>query len=434
MPEGQLLETLPSLSLLSTPTITPPALAIITPISTLTPIPTYLPSSTSETWPNSPAGLYGLMRDGTVYHFYPRQGDQLVYEQRQAWSGEGSPGRSLYMQFAHSADRLAYWTIGLPGKLWVSDLTIKKPALIFTDTRRLYPVDYASYPDELINLQWSPDDLHLMVNVQERPELSLIYDLRSHILEKWPYLCNQVAMSPRSGRLATWCASTTTTPGYAVVEWGGEIWFSDAAPTPLLTGQHEGNIQTWAWSADGGQIAYFDPTDGYLYIANAKAKVRLKSKTASAYWLAASGFKFGATAIEPPSSPLAWSEDQSRLVIYAIGDEKHQCPSVYQQAVGSVVKKVPCWQVIDARNGESLWSTSDVVAQALPAGLAAELTPSDFFFPSLSPDGHLLAISFFNLEYSRWVYIIDMDTKTIIDDYDFMYDQMRWGSSTPAYP
>jgi hypothetical protein len=360
-------------------------------------------------------GVYIFNRD-CCYGFWTFQGEVF-----------GRPP-GLYMEFAHFADRVAYWSQGVKvAGLWLSDLAMESPTELFTNTQALYPdYDVAHYPYELIDLDWSADDQHLMVDVEENKELNLIYHVQTGTLEPWPYTCNQLALSPRSGRLATWCSPNDGEKGYAIVEWGGEIWYSQAEPEHELAQEGEDRVQFWGWSSDGEQIAYFDPADpqGHLYIADAQGKVRLKLFTGGAYWL---GVEAGSNLgfLTPPSPPIQWSYDSSRLVVYAFGDQDHLCP-VLQSESGKIFQE-PCWQVIDASSGEVIWTVMEWLRESAPPWALTSMDPYYISFPAISPDGQYLAIGDFIYADGRGVDIVDLNTHKITPLFENYVDNMRWG-------
>jgi hypothetical protein len=224
----------------------------------------------------------------------------------------------------------------------------------------------------------------------------MIYHLQTGALEKWPWHCDRVALSPRTQRLATWCSSTTGEARFAVMEWGGEIWHSDAAPTTEIVHGLKLSldkwiidwIQTWAWSADGQQVAYFDPTDpaGYLYIANSTG-VRLKILPGAVRDLGEKDLVF--------PDDLQWSQDGRRLLVLAYSSTEHTCPRVGGIAEDKP-RESPCRQVVDTQTGEVLWSFGDSFEQiaALMHLYDAERAVAGTGGPAtISPDGNIVVFT-----------------------------------------
>ncbi len=334
-----------------------------------------------------------------------------------------SPAHALLLTYAHFADLVAYWTDDTPRQLWISDLDYQRPQSIYTDVAGKYPVKNPSYTDHQLRLLWSPDDRHLIVDAPTGSVPDLIYHIQNGKLEEWPWECDRVALSPRTGRLATWCPSTTSQSHYAVMEWGGEIWYSDVAPTTeIVRGVKlsppkwiEALVQPWAWSADGQHIAYFDPTDAdmYLHIAGASGE-RLT--------VLPGGYRGETFLVE-----LEWSQDGRRLLVEAYGTVGHSCPRYRPPAPSSESEEAPCWQVLDTETGTVLWTLSDSAAGIMsllgqPAdGIVAWHSPSAV----ISPDGKLVALTLSaGAVDSRYVVNIETGQIKIIPP---PVGAMRWG-------
>lgn len=338
-----------------------------------------------------------------------------------------SPAHALLLTFANTKDLVAYWTDSASGQLWISDLAYQEPRLIFSDEANDYRVKDPPNLDYKVKLTWSPDDLHLIVDVPSGSTPDLIYDLQTEVLEPWPWECDQIAFSPRTEHFATWCSSTSGEARYAVMEWGGEIWYSEQPPADklvrgvkLLPPQWiETLLQTWAWSADGQQIAYFDPADfkGYLHIVDASGK-HLK--------VLPGGVKQAGEITAP--ADLQWSQDGQRLLVHAYGSKSHPCP-LYRSPVSpnSVASNAPCWQVLDTATGNILWTLLDS-AEGL---MATQSEPADAIvdwkslMATISPDGKLVALTLTSrpIEYG---YVINIDTGEI-KDAPAPVNTMRWG-------
>jgi hypothetical protein len=381
----------------------------------VTPTPSPKASQTPEKTTNSSVinvteGVYIFYSFAESFSFWPIMGKET------GWALAAD-----YLGFANFADHMAYWSSIEPRELWVSDLALKNRKRLFTDTQ-------SKYKSMSIYLTWSPDDLHLMVNVEENKELNLIYHVQTGVLEPWPYTCDRVALSPRSERLATWCGSINKEKGYAIIEWGGEIWYSLAGPEHELVRRGEDLAQFWAWSSDGEQIAYFDPNDiqGYLYIADSQGKVRLKTLPGSAYWLAVKA-GWSLLQVYPYSPALQWSYDSSRLSVYAIGDDTNPCP-IFERDSGEVLHGAPCWKVIDSLSGGIIWTITDTLDKIAALYFLTRIGPIDFLYPSISADGRFLALCYCNNEDdNRGTYVINLDTKEIKLLFENYADNIRWG-------
>lgn len=180
-----------------------------------------------------------------------------------------------------------------------------------------------------IILEWSQDDLHLFISSINLVEEKFVYHLESDVLEPWPYECNRLAISPSSQQVSTWCFPTSDGDEIAVMEWGGEIWFSDEEPEDLIVEQHDVPVKPWSWSADGKSIGYFDPADpeGYFYITDQFGEQKLKALPGSAYWL---GDKVPRSqSIRFPL--IQWSKHGDRIILFANGNPDDPCFPWYPQ-------------------------------------------------------------------------------------------------------
>lgn len=97
--------------------------------------------------------------------------------------------------FANFANRVSYWTDTSPGQWWVSDLDLQQPRLLFADTA-------GTLSSENIGFLWSPDDLHVILEVEGASVPGRIYHIQTKVQEEWPWKCDRAATSPRTGRLA----------------------------------------------------------------------------------------------------------------------------------------------------------------------------------------------------------------------------------------
>ncbi|MBW8011590.1 MAG: hypothetical protein FVQ83_10180 [Chloroflexi bacterium] len=438
-----LLPSLITIFALTLASCSPPQGAGHTPTTTSTPSPS--PSSTPPTPPNittpgyvltnteKSTGVYGFLNN-VAYYFRLRVGNvigshlpvELLDSGDDNDPSLGNPNDAFEFAFSNYADLIAFWTSGQPGELWLSDLANNDPRLVFIDSEMVCPYDVNYSPGEMIDMRWTFNDMHLFINVVDDPTLNMIYHLQNDTIEAWPYNCDRVAMSSRSGRLATWCVSNSSEESFAILEWGGEIWFSEASPLQEIVRLRPDQYQIWAWSSDGEQLAYFDPADpeGYLYIANVDGEIRLQIIPGAAYWTT-NILDNRRRLVEPPSPPIQWSQDNSRLVIFAHPDQSHQCPTLYLP-YGEIHERVPCWQVIDTSTGEVIWTISDSINGLLSSEMSiTEVGPYNFEFPTISPDGQLLVIQgWIN---RRQLNTIDLQTNEVTNWFDIMYTYMRWG-------
>ncbi len=341
---------------------------------------------------------------------------------------QNGPAQGYDLSFSNHSNLMAYWPLGYPSELFISDLSNQIQHLIFTDIDQAYGIG----DRDDVRLMWSSDDMHLIVDVKNGVELDFIYHLQTGMVEVWPYDCDRIALSPKSGKMTTWCASITEATKFAVLEWGGEIWYSQEPPAnelvrrkvpPVRLGQEEKPL-VWGWSPSGEKIAFYDPEDllGNLYIANANGDIQI-SIPGKAYWLVEND-PVGL----PPYNSIQWSFSENRLLIYGAGDENHSCPQWINIFDESPVKKsVPCWQVIDVSNGETLWTVSDSVDGIVYPADISFAQNLIFNNASLSPDGNYLAL-FSHVGGANNLNIIDIESHKVLRGWDFYVQSMRWGN------
>lgn len=415
----------------SEPSVTP-----IAPTPTLTTVPrptttATLPSTTTPTLAAAPLSASLTATPGTAHYgvfqtvcfspaacvyesLAPNPGGTYLPSFRFSSQEGGATTFAKYISafsFAHFANRLAYWTGSVPSELWVADIDYRHPERVYIDNGG----QYAHIPDgEGIVLNWSPDDLHLMVEVSDHSAPDLIYDIQTGLVETWPWECDRVGISPRSKRLATWCLSAKGESRYAIMEWGGDIWYSDQAPTSeivrgarLSPGRYRAWLRPWAWSADGEQVAFFDPADqsGSLHVFNA-SRERLRILPGSVVGLGSTEF--------PLPKAIQWSQDGQYLLANAYGHANHPCVQ-YPGATS----EAPCWQVIYVVQGSVAWTLAD---SAKTFGDIADWTP---IHAAISPDGKLVAITFAKPPSDTGV-VINIATEAL-SGIDAPVNAMRWG-------
>ncbi len=342
---------------------------------------------------------------------------------------QAGPAQGYDLAFSNHSNLMAYWTVGQPGKLFISDLSNQIQYLVFTDTSQGYANGNRA-PE--IRLIWSPDDTHLIVDEKNGVELDFIYHLKTGVIEPWPYDCDRIARSPKSGKMATWCILTTDATKFAVLEWGGEVWYSQEPPAdelvrrtvpPVRLGLEEKPL-VWGWSPSGEKIAFYDPDDplGNLYIADADGDIQL-SIPGKAYWLVDND-----PAGLPPYDPIRWSFSENRILIYGAGEENLNCPpwkNIFDE--NPEAKPVSCWQVIDASNGETVWTISDSLEGIFYGSDVSFAQNFTFRNASLSPDGKYLAL-FSYVSGAKNLNIIDLDSHKVLRGWDFDVPLMRWSN------
>lgn len=391
--------------------ITPTAKATVVPQLSSTPVALATPTTTQSV-------LYQMVcfsPASCVYESVALNSDG-AYVPRFHFSSDESgpthfPGYISVFAFGHFANQIAYWVDDSLGQLWLADLDYQRSHLIFSDEKGQYT---HITEGEALNLYWSPDDTHLIVEVSDHSAPDLIYHLQAGLLKQWPWECDRIALSPRSKQFATWCLSSDGQTRYAVIEWGGEIWYSDQAPATelirgmkLSPGRYRAWMRPWAWSSDGMQIAYFDPADqgGYLHIANAAGE-RLKVLPGGVKGLGESTFLY--------PDDIQWSQNGRRLLVNAYGNADHPCLHYPQDA-----NDAPCWQVLDSETGAVLWTLADS-AKAIP-----DITDWTPLRAAISPDGKLVVLTLTQRPFDAG-FVIDIETGEV-KSIDSPVNAMRWG-------
>ncbi|MBE7531285.1 MAG: hypothetical protein HND44_18330 [Chloroflexi bacterium] len=321
------------------------------------------------------------------------------------------PGDALLLSFANYANKVAYWTGNEAGQLWIADLELENPQLVYADEAQIF----ATGEDSLSSwfgkgdLIWTPDDLHVIFDPKDEALPNLIYHLESNSVEPWRWYCDRVALSPHTGQLATWCSALDGSSNFAVIEWRGEIWISPSAPEHELVRRREERPllwdSNWAWSSDGQQIAYFDPAnaEGRLFVADAGG-VQQSLFPGAAWWLNSNTSRIGV-----PTKVIHWSQDGRRLLVYANDLMPDTCPDIeimFDLTEGEPAD-VPCWHLLDTQDYTALWSWDDFIA--------ASEEPSELtkfwrdYEASISSQGNYLMLTMLLEDNNVWSGIVRLD-------------------------
>lgn len=340
----------------------------------------------------------------------------VAYPPKKIPLGSGWP---LDVGFANFADRLWYTDEDYSNKeyfrqVWVSDMLGVDTKLIFTETEKTKIGEWAR------DTWWTPDDQHLVIQLKEPAEGGFIYHIQRDKLEAWSYdHCDQVALSPRSQRPVLWCKPISDEKDFAVIEWGGEIWFSPTAPEHILAQE-----ENWAWSEGGHRLAYFSTdadANGDLYIADEKGDVLQILPGIMAWFLKEhDGW---------PDRQLEWSADGRRLLILAPGTAEKPClPNVWDEVNDMPVQNPPCWHVFDLESQKMIWDIPDSFETA------DQYESDDFWRASISDNGCYLVLGVNGLDdWHRGPWVIDLDThETLWAFGSWVPFAMRWGPAFEA--
>jgi hypothetical protein len=370
--------------------------------------PTNIPSSTSTSkktptllspvQSNFDQALYTYSFDGAYYgYIIPDSPTQSIFK-----LGEDLP------VFANFADLILRESWDDPSNMCISNLALDEIISEISDPIPICPSFW----------YWSPDDLHVICDGEKDGLPGSIFHLETKTWEEWSYICDRVSPSAKSLRLATWCTSINKSNSFAVIEWGGEIWYSSSSPTSTLVQVNSDVYKSpwlWGWSADGENIAYFDDGED-LVIANAQGKMLLSLPVFLDWESGESPFFPNVNDI------IMWSANGERILVNAKGGTENQCPTSTSTITGEIVirQNFPCWQVIDIGIGEIIWNLSDYINQSV------NNDPEDYYSASISADGRYLALASVHFS-ERELVILDLDNNEIVWGHVTIPEKMRWG-------
>jgi hypothetical protein len=359
-------------------------------------------------------GVYFYIRDTSAYYFL-----DLYSESHTGWPINILGIKVAELRFANYADLVAY--IDIDSRVWIADLAKKHPVLIYTDPALIDWNDAGE--DHDAKLIWTPDDHHLIIDYWDPSHEDLIYHPLTGQLEDWNFTCDSIALSPRTQRLAIWCSTNLDDHRYAVVEWRGEIWFSDTPSQnePILSSPIEAQEEDlpfrsfplyWnaGWSLNG-EVAFFNDSDNTrtLFVADLLGEIvaRYPNKGHRVYY----------------DFSIQWSKDGRRLLVDVPTTPEQSCPKEVSPLDDSVGVMPSCWQVIDAATGETIWSLHDLVP--LEIGWQQGIWRI-YDRPTISANAEMLAIVSFAGGDRRFD-IIDIDTGEILMHPPYLVEQARWG-------
>ncbi|MBL8058977.1 MAG: hypothetical protein JNK29_19885 [Anaerolineales bacterium] len=401
----------PTATVSATPTSEPTA------TWTATPVP---PSPTPPATPTPLAGKLALYTftsfedAGGVYAAWDPDARRSLtnFAAPAAAASGGLPEQARHIAFANYAPLAAYLVARPPAaQLWITDLALSAPRLILDDPAG---ATLPTSANAWLELRWSADDRHLFVRLRSVAD-SFVVDVLTGERAPWPWRCTQVAVSPRSGRLAEWCQSQAGGPDWAVVEWGGAIWVSEQPPAEPVVGLAAGEAEPrWVWSADGAQVAYFAA-------AAARADVYL-AEAGGARLLAEQVYNPGAGA-----AGLIWSQDGRRLMLRRDAVDGHTCP-LYRNPMSTTgrTSKPPCWQVLETTAGQTLWSLGDSAERAAAFLQVPDLAEWQLEAAHFSPDGRRAAVLAEQFGFFMGV-IVDVDTGEPLGIFPGPVEALSWG-------
>ena len=179
-----------------------------------------------------------------------------------------SVGSAASLAFSHFSNQVAFWfrKPGEPGSLWLADIDMKEPKLIYVDEDEEFNSDI-SFPPKDVNIDWFPNDKYVLVNPTNQNAYPILVDVSAgSYQENWPWECNSVVVSPKTSQLALLCNHNGE---QLLIEWNGELWTNASIPESEILWQWEDNYilplspsgTIPPWSPDGSKIARISPSE-----------------------------------------------------------------------------------------------------------------------------------------------------------------------------
>lgn len=296
------------------------------------------------------------------------------------------PAKSYAASFSQDQKLIAYY---LPqgkssaGELWVSDVTLCHPTLIYTDDNGLIN-ESSSYA----YFQWGPGDKTVIFRSDESEFPMLIYQLENQQVELWQGVCEDILYLDKTNEVVVGCSHNEK---YSYLHQDGRVTTADR-----IHEQAGATVVTWSFSKEGNAAYITSAHEVYLLQRNGKKiKLPLKGFTPFNLW-------------DP--DPLHWAAEKNRLLVLAYDPAEGRCPP-----------DRACWFVIDGQSGEIIW------------WLRPEITESQLYWneidtthpAAISSDGELLALQYFQTSL-KYLLIVRVSTSEVLTKADVYSDQMAW--------
>lgn len=321
------------------------------------------------------------------------------------------------LKFSHYSNQIAFTTWTTP-TLWLSDITYQNPQPILHDIGE-------------ITLNWSPNDSLLFLSNEKEQQ---VYHLKTGKFENWYWDCESVGFSEVSKKLAPVCSKNINAPSdekmYAILEWEGEINYYDQLSSPFFLQADSQGITFWQWSKNGDYLAFFNPDDieGHLYIANAKGDILQKIPGLSIFNKHENQeVTFSQSFLDSDTSLFIWSQDSSILLVKSYGQSEGKCPPYTTSLDPSLIVNMwPCWQAVDVKTGEIIWSEGEWKNTPIPTNIVTE-DPVYINHIALSPNGRFVAIY---TSYPYDILLVDLfNNHTLLLPYSFpSLFNLYWGN------
>ncbi|MCA9945387.1 MAG: PD40 domain-containing protein, partial [Anaerolineales bacterium] len=266
------------------------------------------------------------------------------------------PGNAIVIVFSNFSNQLAYInrTSNGESQIWISDIDFDNPQLIYVGENHQEGLEGE------FQLTWSPDDKYLFITSYDNSSPNRIYHLETGLLDIWPWKCDFVALSTRTEHIALWCRSLNDELTFAVMEWGGKIWYSTSPPDiEVATLSDPTQNGTWAWSSDGQLFAYFDTSidNASLNIINQQGDLRFSFPDVA--WWKTNAVEESKVSL--PEQLLRWSQSGENLLVFSFSLSGNDCPLYVDPfaPLPSPEYEIPCWQVFNVQTGLVEWDWSE---------------------------------------------------------------------------
>lgn len=364
---------------------------------TATKQPTETPSPTPTTIPDLSTGVF-IFNNATGFYYAWRDSQTLedsyihpnFYFDTSplGFEDENGPNDKIsnVMSFAHYSNQVIFWRRGPEkvGQIWLTDLELQNPRVIFTDTEQLFNSDIY-FPPRDVEFEWFPNDRYVLVQPANANAPRLLIDVATETYQlNWNWTCNTIIVSPQTRQFALLC---TFEGQNLIMEWNGDFWLDTQHATFDMLWQDNSAATCWGgfwnsprspsgtmlmWNSDGSQIAYVsdEQEDSLTIVGNLRQPMTIQL----------SGYRLSVCSIR-------WTQTNMVLVR------------------GEQQENIFNWFLIDSATGDVVWNFQE------SRGLSLE-TLANFHYirAEISLDGRYIAISTRRLDVpsNNWISVIDL--------------------------
>jgi hypothetical protein len=300
-----------------------------------------------------------------------------------------SPAQSFAASFSQNQQWIAY---GLPNgrvpttELWVSDVQLCNPIRFYADHSG--PIGEWSDWNSYAYFQWGPGDKTLIFRSSKDEFPMVIYRLEDQEVEFWQGVCEDILYLAETVEVVIGCSHDG---GYSYLHPDGRI--TTVISIPKGTSDH---VVAWSFSREGDAAYITSAQEVYLLRRNGQ-KIKLPLK----------GYKF---MLPSDPVPFQWAAERNRLLVLAYDPQKKRCPP-----------ESACWFVVDGDRGKiTWWLKPEQIDKPRPWDEINMEHPA-----SLSPDGELLALQYYELSLKHLL-LIRLSTNEVLTEDDIFSDRMAW--------